>query len=75
MLSKHLMRNCDEKNISKTPPAFELAYFALQVLSQICSTLFDYPAIRECEELVRMVLNYNLTMYALNFHPCAGAIH
>ena len=24
----------------------------MQVLNQICSTLFDYPAIRECKELV-----------------------
>ena len=49
--------------------------FQSQVLSQICSTLFDYPAIRECEELVRkpwtpwINLNSTLEMFKLCNRP------
>ena len=72
--SFNLDRNCEEvTNLSTTKSAKNIFDISSKVLSQICSTLFDYPAIRECEELVRVFIqnpNCFFFCHLFSYHRC-----
>lgn len=60
------LRAAVERYLRESSASFNLDRNCEEVLSQICSTLFDYPAIRECEELVRYIRNCVNTAWGLS---------
>ena len=63
----NLERNC-EVSFSNGPPVDHSSIIPClqEVLNQICSTLFDYPMIRNCSELVKYINNCVTTAWGLS---------
>ena len=63
----NLERNCEVRGRIKTPSHDNSIFPCVQeVLNQICSTLFDYPMIRNCSELVKYINNCVSTAWGLS---------
>jgi len=52
--------------LRKSVDTFNLERNCEEVLNQICSTLFDYPMIRNCGELVKYINNCVTTAWGLS---------
>lgn len=55
-----------DEYLKKSVSNFKLDRNCNEVLNQICSTLFDYPMIRDCKELVNYIANCVSTAWGLS---------
>jgi len=60
--------------LRKCTDTFNLERNCEEVLNQICSTLFDYPMIRNCSELVKYINNCVKTAWGLSTQSPAYTI-
>ena len=63
----NLEKNCEVRGLIEPPSRYMFIIPCVQeVLNQICSTLFDYPMIRNCSELVKYINNCVTTAWGLS---------